>query len=130
MISSHLMTVEFCMHDAILTAIDIVVVPRVEMTVKSITGSTGRRPNIEVQICDRRDFLGIVWNTPLMSASSRLDLVNELGRNDETRNNEDFEDGDFPALRPNHYRRAHAHHTYSNKMFRSGVFTNLCSIRN
>ena len=46
-----------------------------------------------------------------MSASSRLDLDNELNRNDETRNNEVFEDGDFPALKPNYDRREHAHHT-------------------
>ena len=30
------------MHDAFLTAIDIVVIPKVEMAVKSITGSTGQ----------------------------------------------------------------------------------------
>ena len=46
-----------------------------------------------------------------MSASSRLDLDNELDSNDETRNNEDFEDGDFPALKPYYDRRAHARHT-------------------
>ena len=47
-----------------------------------------------------------------MSASSRLDLDNELNRNDETRNNEVFEDGDFPALKPNYDRREHAHHMH------------------
>ena len=45
-----------------------------------------------------------------MSASSRLALDNELNRNDETRNDEDFDDGDCPALKPNYDRRAHAHH--------------------
>ena len=47
-----------------------------------------------------------------MSASSRLDLDNELNNNDETRNNENFEDGDLPVLKPNYDRRAHAHHRY------------------
>ena len=45
------------MHDAILTAIDKVVIPRVEMAVKSITGSTaGHGTNNEVQNPERRIF--------------------------------------------------------------------------
>ena len=47
-----------------------------------------------------------------MSASSRLDLDNELNRNDEIRNDVDFEDGDFPGLKPNHDWREHAHHKH------------------
>ena len=46
-----------------------------------------------------------------MSASSQLDLDNELNRNDETRNDVDFEDGDFLVLKPNYDRRVHAHHS-------------------
>ena len=95
-ISSAVMTVENCMHDAILTAIHNAVIPRVEMAVKPNTGSTGHGTNNEDRNSDRRDFLGNNRNTPLLSASSRLDLDNELNRKDETRNNEDFEDGDFP----------------------------------
>ena len=108
-VSSAVMTVENRIPDAIMTAIDKVVIPRVEMAVKSITGPTGHELKSEVQNPDRRDFLGNIRNTPLMSASIWLDLDNELDRNDETRNNEDFEEGDFPALRPNYDRRAHAH---------------------
>ena len=108
--SSAVMTVEKRMHDAILTAIDNVVIPRVQMAVKSITGSRGHGTNNEVQNPDRGDFSGNIRNTPLTWASSRLDLDNELKRNDETRSNEDFEDGDFSAFIPNFDRRAHAHH--------------------
>ena len=111
--SSAVMTVEKCMHDAILTAIGKVVIPRIEMAMKSITGSTVHWTNSEVQNPDRKDFLGNIRNTPLMSASSRLDLDNELTRIDETRNNEDFENGDFPALRPNYDRGAQAHHNHN-----------------
>ena len=74
------------MHDAILTAIGNVIIPRVEMAVKLITGSTEHGTNSEVQNPDQRNFLGNIRNTPLMSASSRLDLDKELNRNDETRN--------------------------------------------
>ena len=104
------MIVENLMHEVILTAIDEVVIPRVEMAVKSFTSSTGNGTNSEVQHPERREFLGNLRNTPLMSASSRLDLDNELHENDETRNDE-VEDGDFPALKPNCDWKARAHHS-------------------
>ena len=87
MVISAVMTVENCMHDSILTAIKNAVIPRVEMAVKSITGSTGHGMNSEVQNPQGKEFLEIIRNTPFMSASSRLDLDNELYRNDETGNN-------------------------------------------
>ena len=46
-----------------------------------------------------------------MSASSRLHLNIDQDRNDETRDVENFEDGDFPALTHNYDRRAHTHHS-------------------
>ena len=101
--------VENCMHDAILTTMSKVVIPRVEMAVRSITGSWGHVPNCEVQNPDHRDFLGNTGNTQLMSASSRLNLNKNQDKNDDTRNGENFVDGDFLALRPNYDRRAHAH---------------------
>ena len=55
-VSNAVMTVENRMHYAILTAIDNMVIPRVEMAVKLITGSTGYGTNSEVQNPDRRDF--------------------------------------------------------------------------
>ena len=67
------------------------------MVVKSITGWLGHGPNSEIQNLDRRDFLGNADNTSLMSASSRLDLNTNQDRKDETRNEENFEDGNFPA---------------------------------
>ena len=101
-----------------------VICPRVDMAVKSITRSTGHGTNSEVQNPERRDFLGNIRNTPLMFASSRMDLDNELNRNKETRDNEDFGDGDYPALRPNYDRRAHAHHSTSSSV---SVYKLQCS---
>ena len=57
-VSSAVMTVKNRTHDAILTAIDNVIIARVEMAVKSITGSKGHRINSEVQNPDRENF---VW---------------------------------------------------------------------
>ena len=45
-----------------------------------------------------------------MTASSRADLNIDQDRNDETRNVENFEEGDFPALRPKYDRQVHTHH--------------------
>ena len=104
-------TVKNCMHDAILTAMYKMVIPRVAMAVSSITGSSGHGRNSEVQNPDRRSFLRSAGNTPLMSASDRLDLNTNQNRNDETRHEKNFEDGDFPALRSNHDRRTQAHHS-------------------
>ena len=108
-VCSPAMTVKNCMHDAILTAVDNVVISRGEMAVKLITGSAGHGTSSEIQNPDRRDFLVNIRNTPLMLASSRLDLDNELNRKDETRIDVDSEDGDFPALKPNYEWREHAH---------------------
>ena len=80
------------------------------MAVRSITGSSGEGSSSMVQNPDRTDFTGNTQNTSLMSASSRLDLDVDQDRNDETRNVENFYDGDFPAIKPNYDRRAHTHH--------------------
>ena len=62
-------------HDAILTAMDDVVIPRVKMAVRSIIGSSGRGWNSVVQNLDQRDCSGNMENTPLMTASSRTDKL-------------------------------------------------------
>ena len=98
------------MHDAILTAMDKILVPRVEITMRPITSLTGRGPYSDLQNPERRDFLRNASNTPLMSASCRLDLNTNQDKNDETRNEENFEDGDCPALGLNCDQRAYAHH--------------------
>ena len=89
---------------------DNLVKSRIGMGVRSITGSSGRRPNIVVQNPDQRDFSGKMENTPPMTTSSRTELNIDQDMNDETRNIENLENGDFPVLRPNHDRQTHTHH--------------------
>ena len=98
------------MHDAFLTAMDKVVIPRVEMAVRLITASSGHGPDSVVQNPDRKDFTGSTENTQLMSAASRLYLNFEQDRIDENRDFENFEDGVFPALKPIYDRKAHVHY--------------------
>ena len=109
-IDDAVMTVENCMHDAILTAMETVVIPWVEMTVRSITGSSEQRLSSVVQNTDRRDFTGNNENFPLLSASSRLNLNVEQYWDFEIRNVGNYEDGDFSALRAMYDRQPHTHH--------------------
>ena len=104
------MTVENRVHATILTAVCNVVIPRVEMAVGSITELSGRRPSSVAQNRDQGDFSGNTENTPLMSGSSQTDLNIDENRNDQTCNVENFEDGEFLALRPQYDRDVHAHH--------------------
>ena len=109
-VDNPVLTVKNCMHDAVLTAMDTLVLPKFERATKSITGSTGHGHIRDVQNPGRRNFIGNTGKTPIMSTSSQLDLNRNQDRNDETRNDENFDGGDFPALRFSHDRRVHAHH--------------------
>ena len=78
-------TVESRRQDAVLTAFDNVVFSRVEMAVRSNTGSSGHGPNSVVHNPDKRDFIGNEQKTLLKSASTRLGLNIDQNRIDETR---------------------------------------------
>ena len=92
------------------------------MAVRSVTGSSGRGPNSVALNLNRRDFSGNTENTPLMSASSLVDLSIDQHRNDENCNIENFEDVDFPALRFSYDRQAHAHHNINDKSLHFSCF--------
>ena len=98
------------MHDATLTAMIDVFIPRVEGAVRLITGSSRNGPNSIVQDPDRKDFWGNNKNTPLMLASSQLDLNINQDKIAETHDIDNSEDGDFPAIKLTYDRRVHAHH--------------------
>ena len=77
-IGKAVMTVKNQSHDAILTAMDILVIPRVDRVVRSISETSiwGRSNNF--QNLGERDFLRRYENTPLLLASSRLGLNVEI----------------------------------------------------
>ena len=80
------------MPDLILTEMDILVVPRVEMALGSMAMTLVRRRSSMVQNPGQSDFIGKPESTPLMSASSRLGLNSDKGRNGETHNVENHEE--------------------------------------
>ena len=92
--------------EVILIPMDKVVILPVETAVRLITQSPGRGLNSMVENPDHRDFSGNIENTPLMSASSSVDLNIDQDKNGEVRNVENFEDSDFLALRPDYDRLA------------------------
>ena len=68
-VDNAVMTIDVRMHDAILTGLNNVEIPRVELAARSITGSSGQRPSSVVQNFDRSIFTGNTENTPLISIS-------------------------------------------------------------
>ena len=70
MVDSAVMTVENRMHEAIFTAMESGVIPRVEMAVRSFANSSGRGPSKVIHNPDREDFTENTENTSLMSTSS------------------------------------------------------------
>ena len=92
-IDNAVITVKNCMHDAILTAMNNLVIPRVEIALRSITGWSGKGSKCIVQNPDRSDFTGNTENTRLRSASKWFDLFNiEQHDIDETRDFDNSED--------------------------------------
>ena len=71
-VDNAVMAVENGVHLAIMTAVDNVVNPRVEIAVGSITESSGRGFRSMVKNPDQRDFTGNTENSPLMSALAEL----------------------------------------------------------
>ena len=95
-----------------LTAIYCVVMPRVEMAVRSIFGSSGRGPNIIVQYPDQRDLTGNMEDTPRMAGSSRIDLnINQTRNNIGTESSKSFDNGNLLALTFSYNQQMHAHRT-------------------
>ena len=110
-------------HDAILTAMDNLVIPIVKIAMSSITESSGRGPNNVVQNLDQKDFSGNMEITTRITASGRTVLDIDQDKLDETRKVENFYDEDFEALRPNCDQQAHSHHRRSGKLY--FVFTRV-----
>ena len=75
-VESAVIAVKNSMHDAYLTAMKDVFIPRIGMAVRSIKGSSRIGHNGEVQNLDPRDFTFNTEDTPLRLVSSRLDKKN------------------------------------------------------
>ena len=79
-------TVETRVQDGVLTAMENLVIPRVELAMKSTNASFGRNAVGNVLEPDRRDSSGKIEGLQ-MTTSSRINLHTDLNRIDETRGN-------------------------------------------
>ena len=60
-------------HDVFSTTTDKIVIPRVELAVRSVTGSSERVSNNVIQNYDQRDFSSNMENAQLMRTTNRRD---------------------------------------------------------
>ena len=89
-VDSVLAATESRVHGTIFTAMNSVVMSRVEMAMRSISGSSGHGPSSVVETPDK-SFSGDLEDTPLLTASILTDLNINNNRKDETRNSENVE---------------------------------------
>ena len=86
--------VEIRIQDAVLTAIENLVIPRVELALNSANASSGWSVDGNVLELDQRDFSGIIEGLQ-MTASSRINSGTDLNKIDETRGNIPVEESDL-----------------------------------
>ena len=101
-------TVEDRIQNAILTAIDNIVTPKIELAIRSINASSGRDVTSASGNSERREYAGI--NASFENASANNRTLGMANTNDETRH--DFHDGvsELPVLEAQFDRQLPTHH--------------------
>ena len=102
-------TVENRIQNAILTAIDNIVAPKIELAIKSINASSGRDASSVSANSERREHVGI--NTSFENASGNNNTLGVSNVNDETRHNIKDEVSELSVPETHFDRQAHTHHT-------------------
>ena len=101
-------TVEDRIQNAILTAIENIVTPKIELAVTSINASSGRDATSVVANSECRDHIGI--NASFENASG-INIVQQMSRrNDGTRNNIPDEVSELSVQETRYDRQPHTHH--------------------
>ena len=103
-----LTSVETIVQDTVLTAIKNLLIPIVELAMKSANAPSGRSVDGNVLDSDQRDLLGNIEGLR-MTASSRINSHTDLNRTDETRGNITVEEGDLLVNEKNIDRQTYAH---------------------
>ena len=127
-------TVEDRIQNAILTAIDNIVTPKIELAIRSINASSGRDVTSASGNSERREYEGI--NASFENASANNRTLGMANTNDETHH--DFHDGvsELPVLEaqfdrqlPTHHMPSGAssevHHSYHRYIFRHPILLKM-----
>ena len=102
-------TVEDRIQNAILTAIDNIVAPKIELAIRSINASSGRDVTSVSANSERREHVGI--NTPFENASGNNGTHGVSKVNDETRRSISDEVSELSVPETHFNRQAHTHHS-------------------
>ena len=103
-------TVEDRIQNAILTAIDKIVAPKIELAIRSINASSGRDVTSVTVNSKRGEHVGI--NASSEKASGNNNTLGVSNRNDETRHNIPDEVSELPVPETHFDRQPHTHHTF------------------
>ena len=101
-------TVEDRIQNAILTGIEILVAPKIELAIRSIKASSGRDATSVSANSERRERVGI--NAAFENASGNNDTLGESNVNDETRQNIPDEVSELSVSGSRFDRQPHTHH--------------------
>ena len=102
-------TVEDRIQNAILTAIENIVAPKVELAVRSVNVSSGRDATSVSANSERREHVGI--STSFENASGNNDTLGVSNVNDETRQNIPDEVSELSVSETRFDRQPHTHHS-------------------
>ena len=101
-------TVEDRIQNAILTAIENIVAPKIELAIRSINASSGRDASSVSANSERRELVGV--NASLENASRNNDTLDVSNVNDETRHNIPDEVSELSVPVTHFDRQPYAHH--------------------
>ena len=101
-------TVEDRIQNAILTAIDNIIAPKIELAVRSKNAPSGRDVTSVAANSERGEHVG--FNASFENASRKNNILYVSNVNDETRHNIPDEVGELSAPETHFDRQAHTHH--------------------
>ena len=104
-------TVEDRIQNAILTAIDSIVAPKIKLAIKAINESSGRDATSITANSERGEHVGVTAS--FENASGNKNVLHITNMNDETRNNIPDEVSEFSAPETRFDRQTHTHHTHA-----------------
>ena len=104
-------TVEDRIQNAILTAIDNIIAPKIEFAIRSINASSGRDATSVSANSERREHAGV--NTSFENASGDNSTLGVSNVNDETRHNIPDEVNELSVPETHFDRQAHTHNSES-----------------
>ena len=103
-------TVEDRIQNAILTAIDNIVAPKIELAIRSINASSGQDAISVTAISERGEHVGI--SASFENASGNNNVLHATNVNDETRNNNPDEVSESSVRETRFERQTYTHHSY------------------